>query len=274
SLINTYTVTSLPAGPYTFNVIDANGCTSSASATLVDPTVLTASATFTEIMCNGGTSTVTVTAAGGTPAYSGTGTFNELFGSHTYTITDSHGCIDTDLVRIAVASDAILDAGQDATIYPGETVELSPTGNCSFFSWFPNYHLTDNNIKNPIASPPVTTKYIVSATTEFGCEVSDSITVFVSPETILDLPNAFSPGSGTSINDELKIIVKGIATLKFFRVYNRWGQLIFETTDINKGWNGQFNGVPQPLGTYVYLIDAVTSSGRKFYKQGNVTLIR
>ena len=193
---------------------------------------------------------------------------------YTVYVTDSHGCIDTDLVRIAVASDAILDAGQDATIYPGETVELSPTGNCSFFSWFPNYHLSDNNIKNPIASPPVTTKYIVSATTEFGCEVSDSITVFVSPETILDLPNAFSPGSGTSINDELKIIVKGIATLKFFRVYNRWGQLIFETTDINKGWNGQFNGVPQPLGTYVYLIDAVTSSGRKFYKQGNVTLIR
>ena len=140
--------------------------------------------------------------------------------------------------------------------------------------WFPDYHLTDKNIKNPISSPPVTTKYIVTGTTEFGCPAYDSLTVFVSPETILDLPNAFSPGSGTSMNDELRIIKRGIATLNYFKIFNRWGQMIFSTTDINQGWNGQFNGVPQPLGTYVYLIDATTSTGKKFYKQGNVTLIR
>jgi gliding motility-associated-like protein len=120
----------------------------------------------------------------------------------------------------------------------------------------------------------VTTKYVVTGTTEFGCPANDSLTVFVSPETILDLPNAFSPGSGTSINDELRIIKRGIATLNYFKIFNRWGQMIFSTTDINQGWNGQFNGVPQPLGTYVYLIDATTSTGKKFYKQGNVTLIR
>lgn len=186
----------------------------------------------------------------------------------------AQGCIDTDLVRIDVAADAVLDAGEDATIYPGETTELNPTGNCSYFTWFPDYHLSDKNIKNPIASPPVTTKYWVAATTEFGCPAYDSITVFVSPETILDLPNAFSPGSGTSINDELKVIKRGIATLNYFKVFNRWGQLVFQTTDIDKGWNGQFNGKPQPMGAYVYIIDAQTSSGRKYYKQGNVTLIR
>lgn len=193
-----------------------------------------------------------------------------------YTVyaTSALGCIDTDIVRIDVAPNAVLDAGDDVTIYPGETVELNPTGNCSFFTWFPDYHLSDKNIKNPIASPPVTTKYFVSGTTEFGCSAVDSITVKVSPESLLDLPNAFSPGSGTGINDELHIIVKGMATLNYFRIWNRWGQLIFESTDINKGWDGRFKGVPQPLGTYVYLIDAVSSTGKKFYKQGNITLLR
>ncbi len=194
----------------------------------------------------------------------------------TYTVysTSALGCVDTDLVEIAVAAEGVLDAGNDVTLYPGETTEFMPSGNCSFFTWFPDYHLTDKNIKNPISSPPVTTKYFVAGTTEFGCPANDSLTVFVSPETILDLPNAFSPGSGTSINDELRILIRGIATLNYFKIFNRWGQLIFSTTDINQGWNGQFNGVPQPLGTYVYLIDATTSTGKKFYKQGNVTLIR
>jgi gliding motility-associated-like protein len=194
----------------------------------------------------------------------------------TYTVysTSALGCVDTDLVKIAVAAEGVIDAGDDVTLYPGETTEFMPFGNCSFFMWFPDYHLTDKNSKNPISSPPVTTKYVVTGTTEFGCPANDSLTVFVSPETILDLPNAFSPGSGTSINDELRIIKRGIATLNYFKIFNRWGQMIFSTTDINQGWNGQFNGVPQPLGTYVYLIDATTSTGKKFYKQGNVTLIR
>ncbi len=194
----------------------------------------------------------------------------------TYTVysTSALGCIDTDLVEIAVAPEGVLDAGDDVTIYPGEITEFMPSGNCSFFTWFPDYHLTDKNIKNPIATPPLTTKYFVTGMTEFGCPANDSLTVFVSPETILDLPNAFSPGSGTSINDELRIIKRGIATLNYFKIFNRWGQVIFSTTDIERGWNGQFNGVPQNLGTYVYLIDATTSTGKRFYKQGNVTLIR
>ncbi|MBL7765541.1 MAG: choice-of-anchor L domain-containing protein [Chitinophagaceae bacterium] len=193
-----------------------------------------------------------------------------------YTVysTSSQGCIDTDLVRINVASDAVLDAGDDVTLYPGETVMMNPGGNCSFFNWFPNYHLTATDVRNPVADPPVTTKYILTGTTEFGCPAIDSVTIRISPESILDLPNAFSPGSGTSINDGLRIIKRGLATLSYFRIFNRWGQMVFETTDINEGWDGRFNGKPQPMGVYVYTIDAKTSTGLRVTKQGNVTLIR
>jgi len=193
-----------------------------------------------------------------------------------YTVysTSTHGCIDTDIVRINVVSDAVLDAGDDVTLYPGETYTMMPGGNCSFFTWTPDYHLSFTQIKNPVADPPVSTKYYVTGVTEFGCRIIDSITIRISEETILDLPNAFSPGSGTSVNDELRIIKRGLATLNYFRIFNRWGEQVFQTTDLEKGWNGQYKGTVQPMGTYVYVIDAKTSTGKRFYRQGNVTLIR
>lgn len=188
--------------------------------------------------------------------------------------TDIKGCKDTSKVNITVNPGAVLDAGDDHVIYPGETAQLYAQGNCSFFTWFPPNGLSDTKIKNPIASPSVTTRYFVTAQTESGCAATDSVDVIVSPETILELPNAFSPGTGTSINDALTIIVRGNAKLNTYRIFNRWGEEVFSTTDIAKGWDGRYKGVAQPMGVYVYVIDAVSSSGKRFYKQGNVTLIR
>jgi gliding motility-associated-like protein len=187
---------------------------------------------------------------------------------------DAKGCKDTAKATVIVNAGAVLDLGDTKTIYPGESAQLYADGNCSFFSWFPPNGLSATDIKNPMASPSVTTRYFVSASTEAGCSAIDSVDVIVSPESILELPNAFSPGSGTSINDELRILVKGIAQLNSFRIFNRWGQEVFYTNDINKGWNGQYNGKPQPMGAYVYVLDAVTSTGKRFYKQGNITLVR
>ena len=65
-----------------------------------------------------------------------------------------------------------------------------------------------------------------------------------------------------------------MADLKRFVVYNRWGTKVFETTDINEGWDGTYNGEMQPIGVYIYTIEAITPSGATFSKQGNVTLIR
>lgn len=187
-------------------------------------------------------------------------------------ITDQFNCFDTLDADIIVHPDAVMELGDNATIYPGESVQMDPKGNCYYYSWFPPIGLNSTTIANPIASPPVNTRYFVKATTEWGCEVSDSIDVFVNPETLLDLPNAFSPGSQP--NGEIKIIKRGIATLKYFRIFNRWGAKVFETSNIDEGWNGQFKGTPQPMGVYVYMIEAETNTGRRFTKQGNITLIR
>ncbi len=187
---------------------------------------------------------------------------------------DNKGCYDTAHVNVVVNPGSVVDAGEDVTIYPGERVTLYADGNCSLFDWFPPSGLSDTKIKNPVAQPTATTRYYVNAETENGCPTMDSVTVIVSNESLIDLPNVFSPGSGTSLNDRLMIRRRGDVKLKRWDIFNRWGQKVFSTTNIEEGWDGRFKSEPQPLGTYVYMIEAVTNTGKRFYKQGNVTLIR
>lgn len=186
-------------------------------------------------------------------------------------IGSADGCTDTFINRVTVHPAALVELGPNQTIYPGESYPMDPDGNCMYFAWLPPVGLSATNISNPIAQPTVNTRYYATGQTEHGCTAVDSIDIIVS-NTVLDMPNAFSPGSGS--NNELKIIKRGIATLKYLRIFNRWGNLVFETTDIEQGWDGRLNGEIQPMGVYIYTIEAQTIDGRPFVKQGNVTLIR
>jgi len=157
------------------------------------------------------------------------------------------------------------------SLYPEESYQMDPQGNCTYFQWFPPSGLSADNISNPIAQPDVRTRYFVTGTTEYGCTVQDSIDILVW-ETLLDMPNAFVPGNGQ--NNLFKPVRRGIAKLNSFTIYNRWGNKVYESTDIEQGWDGTYNGTPQPLGVYIYIIDAVKDNGAPFKQQGNVTLIR
>ncbi|RYZ55276.1 MAG: T9SS type B sorting domain-containing protein, partial [Sphingobacteriales bacterium] len=182
------------------------------------------------------------------------------------------GCRDTTKVKVSVVPKAVLYLEDSVTIYPGETYHMQPGGNALYFHWFPPLGLSDPDISNPVAGPPVNTRYFIKARTEWGCSILDSIDVFVNHESVLDVPNAFTPGSFP--NETIKVVRRGQATLKSFAIFNRWGQKMFESSDIDAGWDGKLNGQPQPMGVYVYYLEAFTNTGRKFYKQGNITLIR
>jgi gliding motility-associated-like protein len=186
--------------------------------------------------------------------------------------TSQFGCLDTFRFSVIVEPGAVLYLGDSVTLHPGESYQMNARTNCSYFSWFPPVGLSDSIIENPIATPGVSTNYIVHASTLAGCKVVDSIAVIVDPSTLLAVPNAFTPGSST--NGILSILKRGKATLDHFRVYNRWGNLLYETTNIDAGWDGSFNGKPQPFGVYIYEIEATTNTGKKFKQQGNVTLLR
>ena len=89
---------------------------------------------------------------------------------------------------------------------------------------------------------------------------------------LLDVPNAFTP-NGDGVNDRAVVIGYGITKLTF-RIYNRWGQLVFETNDRKLGWDGRFNGKAQPMDVYAYTLEAEFFDGKKARKQGDITLLR
>ncbi len=191
---------------------------------------------------------------------------------YTVVASNQYGCTDTAIAVVSVYPAAVINLGDSVILYPGETYQLNPQTNCSSFIWSPPGGLSDPYISNPVASPDISTKYVVYGVTSQGCFARDSINIAVSAQSLIALPNAFSPGTGP--NSEFKIILNGIATLNYFRIWDRWGVLVFETTDINKGWDGTYKGTPQPMGVFVYQVEAVTSIGTRIEKHGNVTLIR
>ncbi len=186
--------------------------------------------------------------------------------------TSQYGCRDTLYYSVVVNPAAVITLEDSVVLYPGESYHIEPTTNTHNHAWFPDIGLNDTSIVNPVATPPVSTKYILTATTEKGCIAQDSINIRVEPGTLVTIPNAFLPGNG--FNGTIRPIVRGLARLRYFRVYNRWGAVVFEATNIANGWDGTLNGTPQPAGVYVYEVQAVTSTGQIVEKQGNITLLR
>lgn len=196
-------------------------------------------------------------------------------GNLSYTVTADYknGCHDTATAKVHLFSNAVIYLPDSARIFPGESYQMDPRGNCLYYHWWPPLGLSNVDISNPIAQPPVNTRYYVNGTTEGGCKTTDSIDIYVSLESLLAVPNAFTPGSN-GINNIIKVIRRGEATLKYFRIYDRWGNKVFETNNIDEGWDGTYHGVPQPMDVYVYVVEAYTKIGTRFYKQGNITLIK
>ncbi|MGN6567110.1 MAG: gliding motility-associated C-terminal domain-containing protein [Flavipsychrobacter sp.] len=194
--------------------------------------------------------------------------------SQYYTIyaTNSHHCNDTASVHVEVHPAALVSLPDSVLLYPGDSYQMNPLTNCLYFQWFPPQGLSSTGIANPTAKPDVNTRYTLQARTEAGCITTDSINVYLSDDSYINVPNAFTPGSGP--NAVLKVVHLGNATLKRFALYNRWGIKVFETSDVNTGWDGTFNGAPQQMGVYVYTLEAYTAKGKKITKQGNVTLLR
>lgn len=110
------------------------------------------------------------------------------------------------------------------------------------------------------------------ATTPFGCQdtVCHEVSAIVNP--LFDVPTAFSP-NGDGINDKWEI--KGFGIVKYdMKVFNRWGQLMFQSNDQKLGWDGRFNGAVQPMDAYAFVLNIEFSDGNRVSKTGNVTLLR
>lgn len=193
--------------------------------------------------------------------------------NYVVSITDSLGCRVTDTVTIYVSEAPTTDAGENAYLQIGVPgylyAEVSPN---STINWTPPEGLSCTDCPNPIADPQETTTYFVEVTDEFGCSVSDSVVVYTYPT--IYVPNAFTPG-GNADNPIFYAYGLGIASFQM-SIYTRWGQLIFQSDDIHKGWDGTTNGIESQSGVYVWTLKYSTDVDPYTIKQeiGHVTLLR
>lgn len=164
-------------------------------------------------------------------------------------------------------------AGNDTAVVLGQPLQLFATGSTNY-QWSPTTGLNDAFIQNPIAVLNENQTYVVRVSSDNGCFAYDTInvTVFKTAPDIF-VPTAFTP-NGDGRNDLLIPVPVGLKGYDFFEVYNRWGQRVFSTTQIGKGWDGTISNRPQDTDTFVWMVQGTDFTGKRIFKKGTVVLIR
>ena len=200
-----------------------------------------------------------------------------------YEVTGSlAGCpSDTTLVGIEVLQPFTLHLDSSVAFIPGDVIQLnaSVTPNGSFqYLWSPSSMLSCITCLNPTLSP---TDDMMLTLTVFdpitGCEQSRDVffkAITACRDLVISVPNVFSP-NGDGVNDELKVISSLVQEIQRFRIFDRWGSMMFETGDIHEGWDGTFNGEMMNPGVYVFFVEAICPLyGSPLMIKGDITLIR
>ncbi|MEP7279827.1 MAG: PKD domain-containing protein [Bacteroidota bacterium] len=199
------------------------------------------------------------------------------FGTTVYLLTvyDMLGCPKPglDTIIITVRPPIIASAGNDTSVITNQPLALHATG-APLYLWSPPDHLDQTGIANPVAifNNSGIYSYTLKAYTPENCFAMDTIKIKVFQTTPdIYVPNAFTPGAGQ--NNLFRPIPVGITRIDYFRVYNRWGNMVFSSND-GAGWDGSIAGKPQGSGTYVWLVRGHDFTGKTITKKGTMVLIR
>ncbi|HEU4470904.1 MAG TPA: PKD domain-containing protein [Flavisolibacter sp.] len=204
--------------------------------------------------------------------------------STTYRVVgrDRHNCFtDTASVYIKVWPIPKVDAGADITLAAGESTQLKPvcSPDVSKWQWSNGASLDCYNCPSPVARPRQTTTYAVQVKNEGGCSARDELTIFVvCGNGNLFIPNTFSPNNDGT-NDRFYPSGKGIHLIKSMKVFNRWGEVVFERSGFNandaaSGWDGSFKGQILAPDVYIYTCEVVCLNNEVLTFKGDVTLLR
>lgn len=191
------------------------------------------------------------------------------------TVQDVLGCPKpvSDSVVVTVIPPVQPFAGNDTLVVRGQPLQLTATG-ATYYLWTPATGLTNDAIANPIATLYDSITYVVKVSTQEGCFAYDTIHVTVF-STLPDIfvPNGFTPNDDGN-NDIFRVVPVGIAQFQYLRVFNRWGQQVFATTNAANGWNGYLNGSQASPGAYVWMVRGIDYQGKVIQKKGTVMLAR
>ncbi|MBE7441288.1 MAG: gliding motility-associated C-terminal domain-containing protein [Flavobacteriales bacterium] len=199
------------------------------------------------------------------------GIYQTSAGIYTEILQSINGCDSTIITNLSVDSVIQLTISKDTTITPCNSVQLSVSGSNSYL-WSPSLGLSCITCSNPIAHPSETTTYTIQ-TSNNTCVVNNSVTVFVEGDVTIFVPNVFTPNRDGQ-NDGFNIIGDCIETIHKI-IYNRWGMVMFESTQINEVWDGTTStGAEVPEGTYFYIFTVTQINKEKSVFKGSLTLLR
>ncbi len=196
---------------------------------------------------------------------------------------DANNCFaDTAYVTVAVGKRPTIDLGIDKVLSAGTQYALASTvtnGPITKWQWTPARDLSCSTCPQPIANIKKDITYTVAATNEYGCTATDTLAIKVfCQNTQVFIPNVFTP-DGDGINDVLMVRGSGINSVKSFRIFNRWGEVVFDKANFapnekSNGWNGTIRGSKAPTDVYIYTCEVVCENGSSFVYKGNVAIIK
>jgi gliding motility-associated-like protein len=288
--------TNLAAGTYAYGVRDSKNCQLTDSITINEPaTALTAGKELVDATCyNDRNGFIQIYPTGGTAPYQyslngknyddNAKKIGLKAGTYTFFVRDDNGCTYSDTVDITQPDEFTVDLGADVNMTLGETVNLevvTTNGVPSYtYVWTPTENLSCTDCANPIVDSLQDDRYItVLVTDQRGCEAEDDIYIRITKPRYVFIANAFTP-NGDGNNDYL-FVQGGYGSEKIlsFRVYDRWGELVFEVTDgllndTSYGWNGRFKDQDLNAGLFVWVTEVEFEDGETLIYKGSTMLIK
>jgi gliding motility-associated-like protein len=289
----------LPAGSYQFTITDGKGCTLDQTVLIDEPDSLIVQGTAINVACfNANNGVIQVEVVGGAPSYrfsldsiqfQNAGFFTSLAtGNYTVYVVDGEGCTGSVDLSITAPPPLSVELAPDTTIYLGESLLLEAEVSNGFapieYIWTSNILdsmlCDDPECSALLVTPNLNNRYTIQITDANGCEAEATILVDVLKPREVYVPTGFTPNSDL-INDLLVVygVSRTIETIDVFRVYDRWGELVYEDFDVvpndeSRGWNGQFRGKDCDPGVYVWYLEVRYKDGFEDRLHGNTTLIR
>lgn len=196
---------------------------------------------------------------------------------------DGHNCFtDTGYVRITVNPKPTIELGPDKTLLTGTVYPLAPVvtgGPIATWQWTPTTNLSCTTCPNPSATIKTDITYDVAIENIYGCTATDKINLKAFCEnTQVFIPNAFTP-DGDGVNDILMVRAKGIEVVNSFRIFSRWGELLFEKLNfppnsVAYGWDGKIKGKTGAPEVYVYTVEVTCDNLQTYTYKGNVSILK
>lgn len=284
---NSLTTNNLSAGNYSVVVTDASGCVANTQFEITQPTELMVTTTGTESYCGKPVGSANALASGGTGNYSyswspgngsGAGLSNLSPGNYVVTVTDANGCSKIGMYTVVLVGNIPVSATPPLSIIAeGGAVNLFASSNSNIpgttYSWSPTTGLSCTDCPNPIATPENSTNYVVTMTTPDGCVGKDTAKIVV--KIICGeffIPTIFSP-NGDGVNDDFRVYGKCIVGMDL-KIYDRWGEVVFETTNHKAAWDGNYKGEPLNPGSFIYMVNLSLADGTFIKQNGNINLVR